>query len=107
MSVPKNPGDRAYGHGDEITFELASADSDTNADGELPRGYFVDFNGDGTVTRLADMPTNGNYDAVLKHTAAPGDDVTCHLRGAVRVAETGHGYDVIDTVDGDEIVQLG
>lgn len=83
---PKNPGDRGFGHGDQITLEFDVADpedADLNEDGKLPAGYFVNFDGDGGVVRQ-DVD---NMDAVLKHDAEPGELVTVHVRGAIRVAE--------------------
>lgn len=108
---PKNAGDRGFGHGDQITVELSNIDADvsqTNADGELIRGHFVDFVGDGTVERTDDgTGYTGSYEAVLKHSAAEGDDVTIHNRGVVRVAESGHSFPVIDSFNnGDELIVL-
>lgn len=95
---PKNAGDRAYGHGDEITLELTgslSADDPGVADGKLEKGRFVQLDGNGGVSRIVadandttgDFIYDGEYDAVLKHGAEIGDEVTVHLRGAQRVAE--------------------
>lgn len=106
-NLPKHAGERAYGHGDQITFELDTVDDAyLDDDGKLPRGYFVDLNGDGTVSRGADYETSGAYDGVTKHSRAPGEDVTVHLRGSPRVAEGGHEYDVVDTVDGEDVIVL-
>jgi len=131
---PKNAGDRAYGHGDEITMELSSVGTESatalNADGELPAGYFVDFDGSGGVARpdqiasSADVAygagdesttdgTEAGYHAVLKESAAVGDKVTVAIRGAQRVAEepaTSSDPEVWPTVDtynnGDRLIIL-
>ena len=98
---PKNAGDRAYGHGDTVTLELAGDD-------DVEGGDFVDLVGDGTV----DADPNGDgsleYEAVAKHGAEVGDDLAVHLRGVVRVGEDASGSDwpVIDDVDGDDLIVL-
>ena len=112
---PKNAGDRGYGHGDEITLELTALDDAESAvtDGELPKGYFVDFDGQGGVERVGgaddtdDYAGTGAFEAVLKHSAEVGDEVTVHLRGAQRVAEAQDVWPVLDTYDGgDELIAL-
>lgn len=127
---PKNAGDRAYGHGDEITFELSvgtKSEVDLNEDDELPAGYFVDFDGAGGVARADqndgstdvayglgdDSTTDGteaSYDAVLKHSAEDGEQVTVHLRGAQRVAESQDVWPVVDEYaddgTGDKLIVL-
>lgn len=107
---PKNAGDRAYGHGDEITLEY---DSGVSGAAELGAGYFVDFAGNGVVVPAGEVSDGGTgtepaeYDGVLKNSAGVGDEVTVHLRGAQRVAETQDVWPVVDTYDGgDELIVL-
>lgn len=90
---PKNPGDRAYGHGDEVTLELT---------GSASAGDVVTLNGDGTVT-----PGGGDEDGVTMIGGDSGDHVTVHLQGVVRVNGGASSLPVVDTVDGDDIVLLG
>jgi len=86
---PKNAGDRAYGHGDQVTLELVNAD--------VEAGDFVNLVGDGTVD-----VDDTEYDAVAKHSAESGDDLAVHLRGVVRVGEDPTGeWPVVDDYDGD------
>lgn len=88
---PKNPGDRGYGHGDQITFEFVEGDDGTvSYDSDVNAGLFVNFDGDGGVYRPSTIDNADDplaYDGVVKHSASLGDDVTVHVRGAPRVAE--------------------
>ena len=92
---PKNAGDRGFGHGDSITLELGdgSASGDTAAGGyvsSVSAGEFVDLNGEGGVYRASTVDDTDEplqYEAVAKHDADVGDDLTVHLQGAVRVSE--------------------
>lgn len=108
---PKNAGDRAYGHGNEITLELVEGDTADPYDSSVAKGLFVNLDGDGGVYRPTDGAGAANdpleYDAVLKHSAELGDEVTVHLRGAQRVAETQDVWPVVEGYDnGDELIVL-
>ena len=86
----KNPGDRGYGFGNEVTLTL---DPNASIDGDqLDAGFWVELDGAGGVTAaFEDTDSDGNPDSythlqegVLKHSAEPGDEVTVHLSGVVR-----------------------
>jgi len=104
---PKNPGDRAFGHGDQVTLELELEDSEDehlDEDGKLPAGYFVNFTGNGSVKRETSEP---NSDAVLKNATAEGELGTVHIRGAIRTAEDGDGeWPTIDEFDDGYLLAL-
>jgi len=101
---PKNPGDRGFGHGDQITLELVS-EGENLAD-EVDAGYFVNFDGEGGVYRPVDADdeeTPLEYHAVLKNSAEAGELVTVHVRGAVRTAEDPlENWPVITALDDDD-----
>lgn len=101
---PKNPGDRGFGHGDQITLDF-HADGD-NLENEAESGYFVNFDGEGGVYRPVDPDDSDNpleYHGVLKHDVEDGEKVTVHVRGAIRVAEDpGEEWPVITALDDDD-----
>ena len=119
-NFPKNPGDRGYGHGDNVTLDLVKGDkSSVSYETSLSAGQFVNLDGEGGVYRPS-VPDNSDdpltYDAILAHDAENvGDDAGVHLRGDIRAVEepvngtngpTDVRWDVIDAVDGDFIVAL-
>lgn len=116
VDSPKNPGDRAYGHGDTVTLDIGAVPDSELVNGELPEGYFVDLDGTGGVTRpgdgtdTGDYASTGNFEAVLKYPVDPAvdDEAVVQLRGCVRAAESGHGHDVVraDFGDGSELIVL-
>lgn len=92
---PKNPGERALGHGDSMTLELAdgSASGGTALDGyvsSIAEGEFVDLNEQGGVYRpstIDDTDEPLQHEAVAKHSADLGEEVAVHLQGVIRVRE--------------------
>ena len=80
---PKNPGDRGFGHGDQVTLEYNES---PGGPAELEAGYFVNFDGEGGVYRPED-DVDLTYDGILKHDAEDGELVTVHVRGAIRSGE--------------------
>lgn len=79
MSVenPKNPGDRAYGHGDQISVEANAA---------VSKGQWAKLDGAGGIDPVVEVdPTDVPDDlVVVKHSAETGEGTTAHLRGVVR-----------------------
>ena len=94
-NIPKNAGDRGFGHGNTITLTLDG--------GSVAGGEWVTLNGDGTVSP-------GGEDGVAKHSREDGEELAVHLAGVVRAVEDNAEADttlVYDGYDnGDVLVRL-
>ena len=106
--LPKHPGERSHGHGNEITLTLDSGLTDG-----VGRGQWVQLVGDGTVSTQAtdDAGASLPFNAVLKHSAEPGEEVTVHVSGLIRAAEespdgVGDLVDSFNDGSGDVLVRL-
>lgn len=101
--IPLNPGDRAYGHGDQVTFDFDGEEGDS-----VEKGDWVEFHETENMTVVLPDDTEPSYDAVVKHAAEAGEKVTVHLRGVVRAKPEAHDYPVVQTYDDDntELVVL-
>ena len=91
---PKNPGDRKYHNGDEITLEATDA---------VSAGQWAKLGGDGTISPTDSSATDPDYDVIVKHDAESGEKVAFHTGGVVLALNTGAGTKV-DSVDGNPLV---
>jgi len=85
---PKNPGDRKYHNGDEITLE---------ANTSFDAGDWADYDGSGGLN-TAQTDADGNVtsgDVVVKHDAESGEAVAAHTGGVVLANKAGQA-DVVD-----------
>jgi hypothetical protein len=90
---PKNPGDRKYHNGDEITLEANAA---------LSAGQWATLDGDGTIS---DPASAADGQVVVKHDAESGEKVAVHTGGVVLALNVGAGTQV-DSVDGNPLVHF-
>lgn len=85
---PKNPGDRKYPNGDEITLEANAA---------FAAGDWADYDGSGGLdapqTDADGTVTSG--DVIVKHDAESGEGVAAHTGGVVLANKAGQA-DVVD-----------
>jgi len=88
---PNSPGELAFDRGQSITLEATE---------QLTAGQFVTFDGSGGVGAAGDLTDTGHVDAVVRHDAASGDDVTVHTYGVVRVTEDATAQDHVTKVAG-------
>lgn len=102
VDMPKNPGDRAFGHGDKVTVELAGEDA-------VEGGDWLAVDPEGTpgegelVVEPADLVEGEPSEiyCVAKYNAEPGETLTANFRGMVRAVEDPEApYDAVRSYDG-------
>lgn len=95
---PKNPGDKKFDQGDEITLEAQTAFSG---------GDWADYDGaGGIVAPTTDADSNvTSGDVIVEHDAESGDEVKVHTGGIVLANKPGQA-DVVEMVDGNPLVHF-
>ena len=105
--LPQNPGDRAYGHGDEVTLDVDSSVGDFDA------GTWLLVGENRNVTGLAALDGTEDKDklVVAKQGATGDETVTGIFRGMVRADDfadaASRQYPAMDTYgDGSALFRL-